>query len=252
MFVVCIVGAVFTAVAPPLLDCSSSGGSMQVTLEVFSSTENPVARLNDTECRAAQALLFSRGNCAKMRNCPLIGYTGFAIKQHNLEDVCVNDNQALERFLLSRFVNISSVVKNHTHLRIESGSSGCSGVTIKEKLPSNEAPTNCHVAPIFNLDPDAPPSYDPAKDCHGCFAQNYSRKKNNCYDYGNDIVTNTFAQPGRGSGTKWASDNCTSVGAAAVRDGLKLVGTDLPTNDTPEGGGHYVALFIWPRINFHW
>merc|ERR1712039_920918 len=82
---------------------------------------------------------------------------------------------------------------------------------------------------------------------------------NNCYNYGNDIVTNTFAQPGRrdfdqGSGLCKHSDRpcmqntCEDVKKGAIADGLTWVGTELPI-DLPEVG-HYVSLHIWPNSNF--
>lgn len=78
----------------------------------------------------------------------------------------------------------------------------------------------------------------------------------NCYNYGNDVVTNTFAQPGRGSGVCSHRDRpcvpntCDDVSHAAAHDGLVWVGKTLPTSLPPRG--HYVSLHIWPDSNFHW
>src|SRR5262244_1273623 len=44
---------------------------------------------------------------------------------------------------------------------------------------------------------------------------------NNCYNYANNKVTNTFAQPGRGTGQMFASLAGRDVAAAALRDGLE-------------------------------
>jgi len=76
---------------------------------------------------------------------------------------------------------------------------------------------------------------------------------NNCYNYGCDIQTNTFAQPGKAHGVilNWPSDgNCRAVSAGAVADGLYRVNCD-------EGCGcsecqHQVALVIWPGVDYHW
>lgn len=70
---------------------------------------------------------------------------------------------------------------------------------------------------------------------------------NNCYNYANNKITNTFAQPGRGTGQIYASIDCAEVGAAAERDGLRTsagFGGDTP--------GWYVALVIWPGVDYHW
>lgn len=78
------------------------------------------------------------------------------------------------------------------------------------------------------------------------------RQNNNCYNYANDIITNTFAQPGRGSGAVFTSFMCDDVGAAAQRDGLAP--TSKPAS-TP-AVGHYVALVIRPvpaaQPDYHW
>jgi len=90
--------------------------------------------------------------------------------------------------------------------------------------------------------------YGPTTDCDGCFVSNVG--DNNCYNYGNDVATNTFAQPGRGTGQKWRVNTCNEMKDAATRDGLQWTGTDLPTANPKTG--HYLALLIWPNTNFHW
>ena len=70
-------------------------------------------------------------------------------------------------------------------------------------------------------------------------------------------MTNTFAQPGRGSGQCSKSsrpcmkNTCDDVRKGAESDGLTWVGTELPTSLPSDG--HYVSLHIWPpESNFHW
>jgi len=96
--------------------------------------------------------------------------------------------------------------------------------------------------------PDDSCKYDPKTENCGFFVKYESQ--NNCYNYGNNIVTNTFAQPGRGSGKKWTKNTCGDMQAASERDGLFWNGTSLPSSQAPNG--HYVALLIWPDTNFHW
>jgi hypothetical protein len=73
---------------------------------------------------------------------------------------------------------------------------------------------------------------------------------NNCYNYGCDKKTGTFAQPGRGSGNMYSSIDCTEVGAGAVSDGL--VPVDCDTGCGCNECRHQVALVIWPGEDFHW
>ena len=81
------------------------------------------------------------------------------------------------------------------------------------------------------------------------WGHDYAIRNNNCYNYANDKVTNTFAQPGKGSGREWAAITNDEIREAARRDGLVLV-------DNPAGGGipniskngpyHLVALVVDP------
>ncbi|KAL0483240.1 insoluble matrix shell protein [Acrasis kona] len=75
-------------------------------------------------------------------------------------------------------------------------------------------------------------------------------KKNNCYNYATDVRTDTFAQPGKGSGSKYKSNTCYETWPASIRDGLTPLEKVCP-KDQPSVG-HYVALVIWPNQDFHW
>ena len=73
--------------------------------------------------------------------------------------------------------------------------------------------------------------YDPQTDDEGCFIK--ERENNNCYNYGNDIVTNTFAQPGVGSGEKWKKNTCSCIA----------------TNHFAQRGAETACIFRWSAIN---
>lgn len=74
----------------------------------------------------------------------------------------------------------------------------------------------------------------------------YIRSNNNCYNYGNNKRTDTYAQPGRASGQSF-SLNCTSVGDAAVSDGIsRISGTSCPSGEMK------IALAIAPGWDYHW
>lgn len=129
---------------------------------------------------------------------------------------------------------------------------------VEESVPcpmerDGEADASCK-ATIRGPDDATKVHYDPTHDDEGCFVTMQSR--NNCYNYGTDVLTNTFAQPGRGSGVcshhtrPCIPNNCADVARAAVNDSLVWVGTELPT--TLPKRGHYVSLHIWPDSNFHW
>lgn len=75
---------------------------------------------------------------------------------------------------------------------------------------------------------------------------------NNCYNYGNDEITNTFAQPGLGSGQAAPyPPSCSGTTSAAVRDGLK----QIPSPDVTPADGHIAALVVSTTVGFfdyHW
>jgi hypothetical protein len=95
----------------------------------------------------------------------------------------------------------------------------------------------CHAAdaPVYNTGPWNNPAVQPY---------------NNCYNYANDHITNTFAQPGRAHGHQATVMDCAHVQPAAVADGL----TVAPNFSTllRAGAGWYVALVIWPGTDYHW
>lgn len=102
---------------------------------------------------------------------------------------------------------------------------------------------------LSNLSPERlllVPPYNPGKWNNDPTIQN----RNNCYNYANDRITNTFAQPGRGSGRSWTQlvSCATDVAPAAQRDGQLHVG---PPSTTPSEG-HFIALVLALGYDYHW
>jgi hypothetical protein len=77
----------------------------------------------------------------------------------------------------------------------------------------------------------------------------YVKANNNCYNYGRNWKTNTFAQPGRFSGMTAASMSCADVKIAAMNDGLVERCKCLPQSEYPR---RLVALVIAPGQDYHW
>lgn len=71
---------------------------------------------------------------------------------------------------------------------------------------------------------------------------------NNCYNYGNNKRTDTFAQPGRRAGTMYSQPvACDGVYQAALADGL----TALPSSGKCSCKDQ-VALVVDPGNDYHW
>lgn len=117
---------------------------------------------------------------------------------------------------------------------------------------------------------DTNAGYNPAGDCNGYFMSYRYQPNNNCYAYGCNIASNSFAQPGRLSGAPSLATNFTAqhVMQNAESDGLVYVGnssTDVQNYAATAGSGHYVALMFsapesdiggdptanWPG-DYHW
>jgi hypothetical protein len=79
---------------------------------------------------------------------------------------------------------------------------------------------------------------------------------NNCYNYGTNYRTDTFAQPGKATAQQWTSLAACNVAApaisakmGAVSDGL----VDKPLQDNKcISPGHLVALVNAPNSDYHW
>eukprot|EP00466_Bigelowiella_natans_P020417 jgi/Bigna1/73380/fgenesh1_pg.24_\ len=233
---------------PPCQEVHKNG--VEVELNVLSGTRDPSVVLTASEWTEVCDLM---DNCEMRRPCRVMGYTGFRID--GLHDIYGCRDAELK--LASKFfTNISEEVALHVAEEIifsdqmDEESQQCFR-SEKNGVPTivGEPQTNCKETPVVG--PDSPaPEYSPKSDDGGCFIT--EQRHNNCYNYGNDVVTNTFAQPGRGSGEKWKANTCEDVRAAAERDGLVWHGNDAVPTAQPEEGGHFVALLIWPKTNFHW
>lgn len=214
-----------------------------VEVRVYSGTPNPRAAVPAATAAAACALLANDSGAAAP--CRVLGYTGVVLRGGGRE-MRVSGGGAAEALLLAAVPLPADVRAHAEEVAATAAARRCPPPPGDDDAAALSAATaKCTSVPIVG--PDTPPSYGPSTDDGGCFKKEQS--KNNCYDYGNDIVTNTFAQPGRGGGEKWKQNTCGSVRHAAERDGLVWLGTDLPA--VPKSG-HNVALFIWPKTNFHW
>lgn len=217
--------------------------STTVTLHIYSGRPNPRWTLSSDQAAALTAAL-ARGETgvqAAPRPPRGLGYRGFTIQtatkgrlpsRVHLHDRSLIPNQGdtlrlpdhgTERLLLDSAGSAVSEAARAAVLR---------GLDLLEASPP----------PATNL-VDAPP-YDP-----GVWNDDPDvMDNNNCYNYANDIITNTFAQPGRGSGAIFTQFDCADVGAASESDGE--VPTDDPDQDPDDG--HIICLVIWPDEDFHW
>jgi len=270
-----------------LINTKSIESNTIVTLKVFSGTENPSWKLSRPQVKKLEHLLLTNTKTFKP-NYVSLGYQGFEVTSIQIGDISATKTvigaPEAERFLLftNPYINFGIVQYILHQIKIgyqdkadvesicgiESQRCGnnfntkdfgpcCFGnycdcdvakqiCTCQKESDVKITNTDCDKVPIVG--PDSNPNYDPKTDDYGCFIT--KQYDNNCYNYGSDILTNTFAQPGRGTGQKRKKNTCADVQRAAISDGLTWVSTEIPT-ELP-AVGHYVALMIWPNSNFHW
>lgn len=181
-----------------------------------------------------------------------LGYRGFEVRQdgepsagtyvHGLlidrgsrSPTLVAENRDLESWLLSTAGDtVRSDIRDHVERAI--GLPFDLNVLRVPIRVLGACPT-CHAA-------DAP-VYNPA-----IWNTPSAQPRNNCYNYANDQMTNTFAQPGRASGQQATTMSCAAVEPAAQADGLMPAANF--SNALAAGNGWYVALVIWPNNDYHW
>jgi len=237
--------------------------SVTVTLDVFSGRPNPSWILDDEEARQLLDRIHSVDKRTPLKTPGAegqLGYRGFLIQstatspfgQLRLrahqgvidpgpgELSWVNDDLEIEKALLkSAGDRLEPAVAQHVVEAIAKG--GAAALEGRQLILHPPLPS-CQPKAV-----DAPP-YNPAK-WNIPTVQPY----NNCYNYANDLITNTFAQPGRAHGKMYKSLSCNGgpgVEPAAVADGLKAVANF--SAHLAKGHGWYVALVIWPGTDYHW
>ncbi|MEZ4425704.1 MAG: hypothetical protein R3E98_20085 [Gemmatimonadota bacterium] len=72
---------------------------------------------------------------------------------------------------------------------------------------------------------------------------------NNCYNYGTNYRSDTYAQPGLAAGAMYGAITCAEVRAGAIADALLLA---AKANNRCPKEGHLVALVVGPGWDFHW
>ncbi len=73
--------------------------------------------------------------------------------------------------------------------------------------------------------------------------------RNNCYNYASNWRTNTFAQPGKGAGSKYKALTCAEVTRAALADGCHHRYDCFPSSERPR---FVLALVVAPGWDYHW
>ena len=229
--------------------------SLIVTLNVFSGRPNPVWVVPDDVANEFDSRMSAISSITRLKPVGLVGglgYRGFFVRRNeesqvtyihggivdpgNISPALIANDRELERWLLSTAGDsINAEVRNHVSGSLDSP------IDLEATLLGDVSASTCHPCAAADA-----PVYNP-----GMWNTTTVQPHNNCYNYANNQITGTFAQPGRASGHPITSlANCSSPSASAVSDGLHVV----PNFSAPlgPGSGWYVALVVWPGNDFHW
>jgi hypothetical protein len=234
---------------------------LEVVLNIYSGRPNPQWTLNDTQETLffAQLKNITQTTLTKPSGVvPKLGYRGFRVSrpvhspqgplsllvQDQIVDFGQNDpnrladNRELEVWLLDTAptnVNLPPKVRSALINEINQAP-----INMASYLNARASGSNCPQCVAADA-----PLYNP-----GLWNVPNVQPYNNCYNYANDQITNTFAQPGRAHGVVPANIDCNDYQAAATADGLAIAAGFA--NPLAAGEGWYVALVVWPGVDFHW
>ncbi|MFL6258362.1 MAG: hypothetical protein ACJ76Y_01515 [Thermoanaerobaculia bacterium] len=243
--------------------------ALVVMLNIFSGRPNPVWLLSEEQSRE----LLGRISSIQVETSVKAGYVngGFGYQGFSITsafssssvtgfDLHINggivdpgtraasrfdEARALESWLLS---TASDVVDQETRNEVQEALSAPAEDVLRARLsPPRESEAIELVEALMGGAIDAP-TFKPELWLDDC-----TRKKNNCYNYALDKITNSYAQPGRAYVASIVNgrDACYQVKAAAQTDGLEVAKTGLPPLD--RGLGWYVALAVKSGSNeYHW
>jgi hypothetical protein len=227
-----------------------------VTMDLYSGRANPVLQLSDQQEAELERRLTGLGTATAQRPSGALGglgYRGFLVNRHDahaataapslrIHEAIVDhgvqlpnlvDDTKIEHFLLDAFrPQLHADAISHVQQQLSAAAAAAFALhTVAAACPT------CHAAdaPVYNPGPWNTPATQP---------------HNNCYNYANNQITNTFAQPGRAHGHQATVMDCAHVQPAAVADGLVAVPNFNGTLHA--GAGWYVALVIWPGNDYHW
>ncbi len=222
--------------------------SVVVTLHVFSGRPDPSWELSKVQIEELSERL-GRIDKATLLKPPGIvgglGYRGFSVRA--VREVALEPEMYIHAGVIDRARFDANLQTNSSDFEL--WLLATSGLLLS---PDVEAYVRHELSGgdlLSKLSPDGllmVPPYNPGKWNNDPTIQS----QNNCYNYANDKITNTFAQPGRGSGRSWTQlVSCeTDVAPAAQRDGQIPVG---PPSTTPREG-HFIALVLGVGYDYHW
>lgn len=236
----------------------------KVTLDIFSGLPNPVWQLDEESAQAIFSEL--RGNqrliVGENEGFQGLGYRGFTIEFESSEIAIKNQLPQVFRVISSDVLNeekVQEIIKRWfdggglpkepvkepdlQSPRADFNVEEFRGDEFKDTSQERQAPSLSSTICYYDATPFNPAFWN----------QQSVQPYNNCYNYATNRRTNTFAQPGRGSGQIYPYIDCVQVSNAALRDGAHRRYDCFPSSEYPR---YLVALVYAPNYyssrDYHW
>lgn len=225
-----------------------------VTLDMYSGRPNPSWELTESQAKALDGLLSTQKEPTSIRAPASFGRLGY----RGLILTTIGE-QSLPK-ALRVFDGILESTGQETQNFVDPGSEvelflvGTAGPSlgvdelayVQQEVQKNSIGGTASSLKELHL--LAVPPFDPGK----WNSDPVVLRNNNCYNYANDKITNTFAQPGRGSGQGGPyPPSCAGTGSAAERDGQR----PIPSPDITPAEGQIICLVISTTpgfLDYHW
>lgn len=235
--------------------------SLRVTFDIFSGRPNPVVLFDGSD---ATTLLQKLRPGAKLAGAEVeappesfLGYRGLIVEQTGPgtsadvpQHLRVVDGKAFAPTTVYRVPNDVEdfVFARATSLHQPAAPADLLGQIREQSVARRNSPSPSSSSAPASPGPVSPcargPIYEPTWWNDGASKQGF----NNCYNYATNYRSDTFAQPGLGTGQMYSWPIASvNMSAAAVRDALVQTNQSTCPNE-----GHLVALFIAPGMDFHW
>ena len=234
-----------------------NAGEHKVTLAIYSGVPDPVWSVHprhDSFKRMKEHLQLARTDRRIYRHQqmpPILGYKGFLVHPPEAKEAELavgQETKELQKLLLETMPEglisealrqtivqaiESTRVPHPSSVPLETESASLQEVSQAPKKGYKAEPIQ-HYAPKLNLD--------------RWNTYTLIRSNNNCYNYANDKITNSFAQPGTASGQPYGQLTPDELLQASKSDGLVQMDVEPedPCPEAPEQPNCLVALFVAP------
>jgi hypothetical protein len=235
---------------------------IRITIDVFSGRRNPVIELRGREAAAVMERLKPERRLERVEGTlppqPRLGYRGMVIEQI---DGSVRGLPKMIRFAHGNVFGrgLSHRAQDEDFEDFVCGSTGPLGRLRPGRdfpgLLKKEIKRAAEARGEERAHPRRPRRRAHSCTCAPLYEPNWwnddgqRQYNNNCYNYGTNYRSDTYAQPGLAAGAMYTSLDCSSVKPAAIADAL-IDSPNAQNNCPPEG--HLVALVVFPGGDFHW